>query len=157
MKNNSCDKTFEIGERVQHTDTKRVGFVVASYTAINRHVYVRFDGDNTDLLCLVVNLKKVGPEKPAFKKGDRVEVIGISGEGEVVQDSGELRTLVRWSDGGETFVLASNLRLVRGAPKLQDVITVLEAERRRLMSERETVNSKILDIEGAIKLIKRAE
>lgn len=150
--------TFEKSDHVRHKETGRVGFVTEVQS--DKCIAVRFDGDLDDRACLAVNLINLGKKKEkivSFNKGDVVQIVGISGEGEVARDSGESRTLVKWESGSESYVLTSNLRLVRGAPKLQDVITVLEAERRRLMSERETVNSKLLDIEGAIKLINRVK
>jgi hypothetical protein len=159
----SCDKVkentmdyFKKGERVVATNGER-GTVTADQAVGNENVRVLWDSLPSSTVEKVSGVSRDREEKK-FKRGDIVQVVGVGGEGEVVNESTEFRTLVRWSNGTESGVLTGNLRLVKKRnPAIQAAIDEIEERKKALIRERNDLDGKISNLNETLSLLKRIE
>lgn len=99
-----------------------------------------------------------------FKRGERVQVIGISGYGTVVRDQGQYKSVeVKWDDSKDiSHPLGANLLRVGWTdfpPKKEvpaarlEAIKLIEDKRDELVKERNSLNSRIIELDETIKLL----
>jgi hypothetical protein len=144
---------LKIGDRVVANNGEK-GTVTSNELIGSTRVHVQWDNVSGDYLdaVLISGLRK---DTEGFKKGQTVQIIGVFGTGTVVEDSTEFRTLVDWGKGGQPqATVTSNLRLVREAPKMQDAITLLEAELEKKKAVRDEADAEIRNIKKAMDLLK---
>lgn len=147
---------FKKGERVVAINEER-GTVAADQHVGTTTVSVLWDSMSAPTLELVSGVSRDREEKK-FKRGDIVQVVGVGGEGEVVHESTEFRTLVRWSNGVESGVLTGNLRLVKKRnPAIQAAIDEIEDRKKSLIRERNDLDGKISNLNETLSLLKRIE
>lgn len=144
---------LEIGDRVVGTNGEK-GTITSNEVVGSTHVNVQWESSRSgdSVAELISGLRKY---TVGFKKGQTVQIIGVFGEGTVVEDSGSFLTLVDWGKGGQPQPTnSSNLRLVREAPKMQDAITLLEAELEKKKAVRDEADAEIRHIKKAMDLLK---
>lgn len=98
-----------------------------------------------------------------FNRGDRVQVIGVSGYGTVVKNQGASNSVqVKWDDSkGIAHPLGANLRKVgwtdfppkEGSTGVSEAVKLIEEKRDELVKKRNTLNHQILQLEEAIKIL----
>jgi hypothetical protein len=98
-------------------------------------------------------------------KGDRVKVIGVAGEGTVLEDQGIYANVkVQWDGDRSAFTsnpLGINLRHIEAEPPTTELskdtlsaIYLIEKEKDELVKERNSINSRIVQMEEAVKLLR---
>lgn len=160
---------WQKGDRVQVIGVAGKGRV-KGYNEDRTHVHVEWDR-GTDSYVLVENLV---PVLGGFKRGDRVVFGSKNRTGTVIVEkvsdafSGHW-VRVKWDKAVDDDIIESNCKLedlrpaendepavVEGTP-LTGAAALLEEVRQDLLRQRDRINEKILDVEGAIKLIERVK
>lgn len=96
-----------------------------------------------------------------FKRGERVSVIGVSGYGTVVRDQESKSVEVKWDDSKDiSHPLGVNLVRVGWTdfpPKVEihgsEAVKLIAEKRDELVKQRNSLNSRIIELEDAIKVL----